>query len=82
MTATFNPKEIRIASHSVRNDVGREFLTIDCPDGWDDVKKIKDRILQFEGKRFAFTGWNSDTNQAYFAKPIGMDCEYAKIVKN
>ena len=78
MTATINTKEIKV-DYSIRQDVGKEFLRVDCPNGWDDVKKLNKKILTYQGKRFAFTGWNSDWNEAYFAKPIGKDCEYATI---
>ncbi len=57
--------------HSVRPDVNREFLTVACPNGWDDVKKICRKVLSFEGKNFTFTGWNSDRNEAFFA--CGLD---------
>ncbi len=52
--------------HSVRPDVGREFLTIKCPNGWDDVQHLTKKVLLFNGHHFVFSGWNSDTNQCYF----------------
>jgi hypothetical protein len=78
MIATTNSNEIKV-SYSIRPDVGREFLCVDCPNGWDDVKKISKKILTYNGKKFSFTGWNSDRNEAYFAKPINEDCDYARI---
>lgn len=42
------------------------FLTISIPDGWDDVKGLVNKILEVEGRSFAFRGWNSDTLEAYF----------------
>lgn len=78
MTATTNPKEIPV-TYSIRPDVGREFLCLPCPDGWDDVKKVCKKILTYKGKKFSFTGWNSDRNEMYFAKPIDEDCDYATI---
>ena len=80
MTATINPREIRV-EHSVRPDVGREFLKVSCPEGWDDVKRVKDEILTFEGRKFAFTGWNSDRNEAYFARPLNGEITFATIGK-
>ena len=80
MTATINPREIQVR-HSVRPDVNREFLTVSCPKGWDDVKRIKDKILTFEGRKFAFTGWNSDRNEAFFARPLNGEVAYATIGK-
>ena len=44
----------------------REFLTVDCPEGWDDVKKICKKVLEYKGRHFTFTCWNSDRNCAYF----------------
>lgn len=76
MTATPIKNAISVV-HSSRHDVGREFLTISVPNGWDDVKKIKDKILDYKGKAYKFTGWNSDSNNCFFARPIHEDCEYA-----
>jgi hypothetical protein len=67
--ATIYSNEIPVM-HSVRPDVNREFLTVDVPEGWDDVKKICKKVLTFEGRKFTFTGWNSDRNQAFFAAPL------------
>lgn len=58
------------ARHSVRPDVGREFLTLSVPNGWDDVKKICKRVLTYEGRKFLFTGWNSDRNECFFARGL------------
>lgn len=41
-------------------------LVVGVPDGWDDVKGLSGRVLLFEGNRYAFSGWNSDRNEAYF----------------
>ena len=79
MTATISKDEIKV-EHSIRPDVGREFLSIDI-EGWDDVKKLTKKVLLFEGKKFTFTGWNSDDNKCYFAKPIGQDVVVAKVSK-
>jgi hypothetical protein len=78
MKATIAQKEIAV-SHSIRPDVGREFLTVSCLDGWDDVKKLTKKVLTFEKKKFTFCGWNSDSLECYFSKPIGQDAPYAKI---
>jgi hypothetical protein len=77
-TATVSTKDIPV-THSIRNDVNREFLTVDCPDGWDDVKKIAKKVLVYEGRKFTFTGWSSDSNQAFFAKPLNMESSFARI---
>jgi hypothetical protein len=68
-TATVSPNEIKVR-HSVRTDVGREFLTIDVPNGWDDVKKITHKVLTYEGRKFVFTGWNSDRNECFFFRML------------
>jgi len=39
MKATILPNDISVV-YSHRPDVQREFLTIDVPNGWDDVKKV------------------------------------------
>jgi hypothetical protein len=76
MTATINPKELAV-QHSVRPEIGREFLTVQCPEGWDDVKKICHKVLTYDGKQFTFTGWNSDHNYACFAR--GLDGSWPKV---
>jgi hypothetical protein len=64
MHATIAKNEIPVR-HSDRGELG-EYLTIDVPNGWDDVKKICKKVLTFNGKKFLFTGWNSDSNDCYF----------------
>lgn len=51
-------------------------LRIDVPNGWDDVKKICKKVLEFDGKKYVFTGWNSDRNEVFFRQ--GQN--FAKIV--
>ena len=65
--------------HSIRPDVGREFLAIDCPRGWDDVKKLTKKVLSYEGRKFTFTGWNSDSNECYFFRPLDGSVMTARI---
>lgn len=79
MKATISLNDIPISSHSIRHDVGREFLTISCPDGWDDVKKLVKKVLIFDKKKFTFTGWNSDRNECFFVRPIDQEPLIAKI---
>ena len=81
MNATILPNEIPILDYSERPDVGRGFLTINCPDGWDDVKKLTKKVLLFEGHRFTFTSWNSDRNVCYFTRPLNRNASVATIVK-
>ena len=52
-----------VASHDARHAL----LTLEVPAGWDDVKHLHNRVITFAGRRFGFTGWNSDRNHAYFA---------------
>lgn len=65
--ATIVQNEIEV-QHTVRQDVGREFLTVECPNGWDDVKKLTKKVLLFDGRKFTFTSWNSDRNVANFVR--------------
>ena len=78
MKATILQNEIQVR-HSVRPDVGREFLTIDCPAGWDDVKKLTKKVLKFEGRKFIFCGWNSDRNECFFFKSLTSEVQTATL---
>ena len=44
----------------------RDRLHLDVPKGWDDVKKICRKVLQYEGRNYSFIGRNSDRNEAFF----------------
>jgi hypothetical protein len=65
--ASVVPNEI-VVQHSVRAEVGREFLSVECPAGWDDVKKLVKKVLLFDGRKFAYCSWNSDLNVANFVR--------------
>jgi len=67
--ATISPNEIAV-THSVRPDVDREFLTIDIPNGWDDVKKISKKVLIYDDRKFTFCSWNSDTMKCHFSRML------------
>jgi hypothetical protein len=67
--ATVSPDEIAV-EHRVRPDVSQEFLTIDVPNLWDDVKKLTKKVLIYDGRRFTFRGWNSDTAKCWFSRPL------------
>ena len=69
MKATIVPNEIAVV-YSHRPDIGREFLMIQVPNGWDDVAKICRKVLSYGGRKFTFTGWNSDRNECYFARSL------------
>lgn len=77
-TATINPKEIAV-THTVRLDVNREFLTVECPYGWDDVKKLTNKVLTYEGRKFTFASWNSDYNYASFVRVLNRNPSIATI---
>ena len=79
MKAQILPNEIPVL-HSYRASMGREFLTVDCPEGWDDVKKLTKKVLLFEGRKFTFVGWNSDDNKAFFTGPINGTTSTATIL--
>jgi len=55
---------------------GAYWLTVGAPNGWDDVKPLTSRVLEFEGRQYGFTGWNSDRNVAYFrtGAPVARVC--------
>ena len=62
--ATVSPNEIA-ARHSFREGFGH-YLTIDIPNGWDDVRKLTKKVLRHDGRAYTFTGWNSDRNECFF----------------
>lgn len=66
-------------SHTVRPDMDREFLTLNVPNGWDDVKKLTGKVLTYDGRDFIFSGWNSDVNQCYFVRLINGPDQVATI---
>ena len=67
MKATISPNEIAVV-YSNRAEINREFLTIDVPNGWDDVAKLTKKVLRYDGKTFVFTGWNSDSLKCFFVR--------------
>lgn len=56
--------------------VGGNTIQVDCPNGWDDVNKLRAKVLEFDGRNYCFTGWNSDRNVAFFKSGAAV----AKIV--
>jgi hypothetical protein len=77
MNATISPNQIAV-THSVRPDVGREFLKFDIT-GWDDVEKLTKKVLVFDGREFVFSGWNSDYNYCCFYRMLDGSTRTAKI---
>jgi len=81
MKATILPNEISVV-HSVRPEVNREYLTVNVPAGWDDVKKIAKKVLTYDGRKFTFTGWNSDTLQCYFVRSLNHSVDPVATISN
>ena len=79
MKATIAKNEIEVR-YSIRPEVGREFITFDIPNGWDDVKKISKKVLVYDNKKFVFSCWNSDHNYCVFAKPIQEEIKTASFI--
>lgn len=62
-TATIAKNQIAVRDTSQKD---WRHLTIDCPQGWDDVKKLTKKVLDFDGLKWTFVGWNSDRNECFF----------------
>lgn len=62
-TATIAKNAIAITDTSTE---GFPHITIDCPEGWDDVKKLTKKVLSYNGRHWTFVGWNSDRNVCFF----------------
>ena len=58
----------KIAVKSIHSYENRDFLTINVPNGWDDVKNLTTKVLTHDGKDYTFSGWNSDDNECYFVR--------------
>lgn len=63
--ASIASNKISVVHHEYEN---REFLTFSVPNGWDDVEKMVNRVLTYEGRDFTFSGWDSDKNECYFVR--------------
>lgn len=64
-TAAVVPDAVPILS-ATADCASAHWLTIPVPNGWDDVKTWAGRVLEYAGRRYAYSGWNSDRNVAYF----------------
>lgn len=64
MQATIQDKLIEVRANT-REDGGK-WLTIDLADGWDTLKRLTKKVLQYNGENYVFRGWNSDRNEAFF----------------
>lgn len=78
MNATIT-KEIAV-EYSERPSVGRDFLKFDVPNGWEDVRKVTNKVLEYKGRKFTFVSWNSDFNYCCFTAPHGGSQATARIV--
>jgi hypothetical protein len=76
--ATISPNEIAVVFTS-RPEIGRDYLAVDVPNGWDDCKKLTKKVLKYEGRSFVWTGWNSDVLKCYFSAPCGGSATVATI---
>lgn len=77
-TAKISSNEVPV-TFSSRTDVNLDFLTLDVPNGWDDVRKLTKKVLVYAGRNFTFRGWNSDDLKCYFAAPLGGSAETAVV---
>jgi len=55
----------RISSDLILVTFYQNILTVQIT-GYEDVLALQNKALIFEGRTFQFSGWNSDTNEAYF----------------
>jgi hypothetical protein len=63
-----DPKEIKA---EYRTDVtGRGWLYLSVPNGWEDVEKVHKKVLTYDGRKFLFSGWNSDRNDCFFKEEL------------
>jgi hypothetical protein len=78
--ATVFPDEVPVRFSS-RPDVGRDFLTLsfegDYAEVWRQVEKVSKKVLTYNERKFTFTGWNSDRNEAFFAAPHKRNADIA-----
>lgn len=56
---------------------GDKCLTVPAYLGWDSVKNLP-AALEFDGRTYGYTGWNSDRNVAYYKTSKG----FATMKKN
>jgi hypothetical protein len=47
---------------------GMHFLQVDAPDGYESFKKLPE-VVEFEGRLYGLTGFNSDHGAAYYRNP-------------
>ena len=67
--ASIASNKIQVEYSAMPGD-NREFLTFKVPNGWDDVKRLTNKVLTHNSKDFTFSGWNSDRNECYFVRLV------------
>jgi hypothetical protein len=81
MKANFIQDEFAV-EHTVRPDVGREFIKWNVPGGWAEIQKLVKKVVMYDGRKFVWSCWNSDGNYVVFARPLnGEEIKTAKFVK-
>lgn len=45
---------------------GDLYIEVAVPNGWNDVKKLVNKVIEVNNIDFCYTGWNSDRNIACF----------------
>ncbi len=70
--ATISKDKVAVR-HSVRIDVDREYLTFSVPNGWADVQPLVGKVLEYDGRDFKFSGWNSDRNECFFYRMLTVE---------
>ena len=63
--------EARIATNKVTvtkpiSIDGQLYIEVAVPNGWNDVKKLVNKVIEVNNIDFCYTGWNSDRNIACF----------------
>lgn len=67
-TASIVPNELAIDRH-IPNSGGCEWIYFRIS-GWDDVEPYTRKVLEFDGRKFTFSCWNSDENYMVFRRPL------------
>jgi len=66
---TMNEARIAVNKVTVTKPISIEgdlYIEVQVPHGWDDVKKLVNKVIEVNGLDFCYTGWNSDRNIACF----------------
>ena len=70
MKATIVPDEIPVLRHHTDSGgTGWLYLQIESKDGdggWADVRRFNRKVLEFEGRKYTWSCWNSDSMVSVF----------------